>query len=232
MTIALVSRSFSLPSSPLTTTLPGERMLPSPKTASILFFLNRKATPLTLAATVSSLCFISAAWSSFGAPTTTPSGAKPVRRLLEHLGGVEQRLRGDAADVEAGPAQRLALLDHGHFQAELGRADGADIPPGAGADDDEIIRHGFLLVLWLGRVWLAACSALSGFRLASARLAWLAQTAFVSIGNVARTQEIGARQHRVQRARLHEHIGDPSEGRSAPDTPARSFPFPLASNAR
>ena len=38
--------------------------------------------------------------------------AEIVRGLLEHLRRVEQRLGGDAADVEAGAAQRLALLDH------------------------------------------------------------------------------------------------------------------------
>ena len=77
MTIAFASSVFSLPSSPLTMTLPGAAMRPSPVTQSILFFLNRNATPLTLAATVSSLCFIIAARSSFGAPTTTPSGSRP-----------------------------------------------------------------------------------------------------------------------------------------------------------
>ncbi len=77
MTIFFASSAVSLPSAPLTTTLPGAAMRPSPTTQSILFFLNRNATPATLAATVSSLCFIIAARSSLGASTTTPSGAKP-----------------------------------------------------------------------------------------------------------------------------------------------------------
>ena len=76
ITIALVSSVLSSPSSPLTTTLPGAAIRPSPLTQSILFFLNRKATPLTLAATVSSLCFIIVGRSSFGGATTTPSGPR------------------------------------------------------------------------------------------------------------------------------------------------------------
>ena len=56
-------------------------------------------------------------------------------RLLVQLGGVQQRLRGDAADIEAGAAQRLAALDAGGLQPELCRADRGDIAAGAGADD-------------------------------------------------------------------------------------------------
>ena len=68
-----------------------------------------------------------------------PMLGEVVPRLLEQLGGVQQRLGRDAADVEAGAAMRRALLDHGDLQAELRGADGADIAAGAGADDDEIV---------------------------------------------------------------------------------------------
>ena len=67
--------------------------------------------------------------------------AEMLARLLEQLGGVQQRLRRDAADIEAGAAMGLALLDHGHLEAELRRPDGADIAAGAGSDDDEIVGH-------------------------------------------------------------------------------------------
>src|SRR5205085_10524318 len=67
--------------------------------------------------------------------------AEALPRLLEKLGGMQQRLRGDAADVEAGAAVRLALLDDRGVQAELRRPDGADVAPGAGSDDDEIVGH-------------------------------------------------------------------------------------------
>ena len=76
MTIFFVSSVCFLPSSDVTSTLPGAVMQPVPINASTLFFLNRNATPLTLAATVSALCFIIAAKSSFGAPVTTPSAGK------------------------------------------------------------------------------------------------------------------------------------------------------------
>ena len=39
------------------------------------------------------------------------------------------------------PPKVGVLLDHGDLQAELRRADGADIAAGAGADDDEIVGH-------------------------------------------------------------------------------------------
>ena len=65
-----------------------------------------------------------------------------VPGFLEQLGSMQQRLRRDAADVEAGAAEGLALLDHRHLHAELRRADGADIAAGAGADDDEVVGHG------------------------------------------------------------------------------------------
>ena len=62
-------------------------------------------------------------------------------RLVEHFRGVQQGLGGDAADVEAGAAQRRALLDHGDLHAELRRADRADIAAGTGADNDDVISH-------------------------------------------------------------------------------------------
>ena len=64
-----------------------------------------------------------------------------VAGFFEQLGRMQKRLRGNAADVEAGAAEGLVLLHDGHFHAELRRADGADIPAGTGADDDEVIVH-------------------------------------------------------------------------------------------
>ncbi len=68
-------------------------------------------------------------------------GGEIMRGLGELFGGMQQRLRGNAADVEAGAAEGLALFDDGDLQAELRGADGADIAAGAGADDDEIVGH-------------------------------------------------------------------------------------------
>ena len=47
-----------------------------------------------------------------------------VLGLVQHVGGVQQRLGRDAADVEAGAAQRLAPFDAGRLEAQLGAADG------------------------------------------------------------------------------------------------------------
>ena len=54
------------------------------------------------------------------------------------LAGVEQRLAGNAADVEAGAAERGAFVDERDLEAELRGAKGADVAAGAGADDDEV----------------------------------------------------------------------------------------------
>ena len=67
ITMFLVSTVCVLPSAPFTSILPGAVMRPWPMKASILFFLSRNATPLTLPATPSSLNFIIAGRSSFGA---------------------------------------------------------------------------------------------------------------------------------------------------------------------
>src|SRR5262249_31647698 len=58
------------------------------------------------------------------------------------VGGVEQGLGRDAADVHADAAE-LLLLDDGDREAELGGADGADIAARSAAEDDDIvgIRH-------------------------------------------------------------------------------------------
>ena len=56
--------------------------------------------------------------------------------------GIEHRLAGDAADVEAGAAQRGPLLDAGDLHAELGRADGGDVAAGAGADHHQVVTLG------------------------------------------------------------------------------------------
>ena len=70
--------------------------------------------------------------------------AEQVAGFFEQLGGVQQRLRGNAADIEASAAEGLFLFHDSHFHAELRRADGADIPAGTGADHDEVVGHASL----------------------------------------------------------------------------------------
>src|SRR6185312_3852729 len=61
-----------------------------------------------------------------------------VCRVLVELGGVEQRLGRDAADIEARAAKGRPFLDHGHLHAELGGADRRDIPSRPRTDDGKI----------------------------------------------------------------------------------------------
>ena len=69
-------------------------------------------------------------------------GAEPVARLVVEFARVEERLRGDAAHVEARAAQRPVLLDAGDAHPELGGADGGDVPARSGADHDEVVAIG------------------------------------------------------------------------------------------
>ena len=66
---------------------------------------------------------------------------EPMRCLREHMRGVQQRLGGNAADIEAGAAVGCVLLDDGRLEAQLRRADRADIAAGSRADDDKIVSH-------------------------------------------------------------------------------------------
>ena len=66
-------------------------------------------------------------------------GQRAMRRFLEQLRAMQQRLRRNAADVEAGPAQRLAGFGAGGLQPQLRRADRGDIAAGAGADDEDVV---------------------------------------------------------------------------------------------
>ena len=60
-----------------------------------------------------------------------------LTRAVGDLGGVQQRLGGDAADVQAGAAE-LALLDQSHPQPELRGAQGAGVAAGPGPEDEYV----------------------------------------------------------------------------------------------
>ena len=68
-----------------------------------------------------------------------------VLRAMEQLGGFEQRLRGNAARVQAGAAERvgtvlvLPLVDAGDLELVLAGADRAGIAGGTAADDDDVV---------------------------------------------------------------------------------------------
>ncbi len=61
--------------------------------------------------------------------------------LGDDLGGVQQRLRRDAADVEADAAERRVLLDQHHLLAEVGRPEGGGVAAGAGAEHHDLAVH-------------------------------------------------------------------------------------------
>ena len=115
--------------------------VPQPSISSILFFFIRKWTPLTMESETSRL----RAWvglKSIEASPVIPNLSFSWVEDVRQLGVAQQRLRRDAADVEADTSPVL-LLDHPDLEAELGGADGGDVPTGAGTEDDDIeITHG------------------------------------------------------------------------------------------
>ena len=68
-----------------------------------------------------------------------------VLRAVKELGGLEQRLRRNAAGVQAGAAEGVAavlvlpFVDAGDLELVLGGADRAGIAGGTAADDDDVV---------------------------------------------------------------------------------------------
>ncbi len=130
------------PSFSATSTRPGAAMRALPLIQSILCFLKRKATPAVLAVDHPILLRHHGRQIELDARNLDAVAGKAVAGLMEALRGEEQRLGGDAADIEAGAAQGLALLDAGRLQPELGRADRRDIAARSAADHHQIIALG------------------------------------------------------------------------------------------
>jgi hypothetical protein len=65
-------------------------------------------------------------------------GREVLLRLFIELGGMKQRLGGNAADIEAGAAERAALFHAGDLEAQLRRADRARVAARPTADDDDV----------------------------------------------------------------------------------------------
>ena len=59
-----------------------------------------------------------------GAFALEAHGGEVVLGFVQHVGGVQEGLGRNAADVEAGAAQCVAAFDHSCFEAKLGAADG------------------------------------------------------------------------------------------------------------
>ena len=60
-----------------------------------------------------------------------PHGGKVVLGLVKLMRRMQQRLGGDAADVETGPAEGLATFHAGGLEAKLGTTDSGDVASGA-----------------------------------------------------------------------------------------------------
>ena len=64
-------------------------------------------------------------------------------RVGDELGGVQQRLGGDAAHVQAGAAQLLGRVDQGDFHALVGRQEGRGVAARTAADDEQLAFRRF-----------------------------------------------------------------------------------------
>ena len=61
-----------------------------------------------------------------------------IARAVHQAGDVEQRLRRDAADVEADAAQRLVALDQHHALTQVGRPEGGGVSAGARSQHEDV----------------------------------------------------------------------------------------------
>jgi hypothetical protein len=59
---------------------------------------------------------------------------RELGNLMIEVGGMDEGFGGDAALIEADPAEPV-LLDEGHISSELSGPDGRDIPSRPAADD-------------------------------------------------------------------------------------------------
>jgi hypothetical protein len=116
-------------------------IVPFPWKASILFFFSEELDPLDVAGDALVLEAHHLLEVEFRGRNFDAEIGEMVARFREEFGGMEQRLRRDAANVETRPAMSCAFLDDGRLEPELGCPDGAHIAAGAGADDNEVVGH-------------------------------------------------------------------------------------------
>ncbi len=127
---ACVNATVSPPSTPIVL---ASVNWPRPSTTVIPLAFSRPPTPLTERSTISSLFFWTWAKSSATDWDVDPEFGEGLVGVLHGVGALHPRLGRDAAHVEAGAAQ-ATLLDDGHAQPELGRADGGRIATGSSAE--------------------------------------------------------------------------------------------------
>ena len=119
--------------------LPPPWSVAAPMNTSTLFFFMRNLTPPFILFATPRERATTAGQSAVGAPSPIERPVVgEVGELAHHLGGLDERLCRNAANVQADAAE-LVLLDDGGLEAELVGADGGFVTAGAGADDDDVV---------------------------------------------------------------------------------------------
>ena len=110
---------------------------PRPRTTSTLRAFAMPVSPVVSLPTTFSFQARSVARSTVGvAERDTVLGHR--LRLVDDGGHVQQRLRRNAADVEAHPAERRVALDEHRLHAEVGRAERRAVAAGAGTQHQHL----------------------------------------------------------------------------------------------
>ena len=104
-----------------------------------LFFLNRNSIPPVSCLTASLPLAVHDRQVERGRHVDAELGHRAIGGVIEQLGRVQHRLRRNAADVEAGAAERLAAFGARGLQPQLRGADRGDVAAGAGADHQDVI---------------------------------------------------------------------------------------------
>ena len=92
---------------------------------------------------------------------------RAVTGRVEVFRGVQHGLGGNAADVEAGAAERLAAFGARRLQAELGRTNCGDIATRASTDDEDVVvvfcHDSSLLTFVASQTW-TGCYTVQGVK--------------------------------------------------------------------
>ena len=126
-----------MPLLPITSRTFGLTKRPLPRTTSTLRCLASTLRPPVSLPTTWLFQSRSFPRSIFGAPKAMPRVGHLVR-ILDHLGGMQQRLGGNAADVQAHAPERRPALDQRDLQSQVRRAERGGVTPGARAEHQQL----------------------------------------------------------------------------------------------
>ena len=141
-TIFLAVISCVAPLGSVTLILPGPEILAKPRIISTLFFFSRNSTPLASLVTTLVLRAMIAGQSSENS-FAHDAEFFGVLEVIVDVGVQKQILGGNAADVQAGSAPLVVLLDDRRFQAQLAGADRRHISARATADHHQVVFGSF-----------------------------------------------------------------------------------------